>query len=176
MILKLVRTPGIYLVGFMCSGKTTVGRLLAERLGWHFIDLDEDIEAEQGASIASIFEDRGEEAFRALETDALRRRLRLVRGGRPVVMALGGGTFTRPENIELLEENGVTVWLDCSLETARRRLGDTDDRPLARDPEGFARLFEERRGIYAQANYRIDISNDDAAAAVAAICSLPMFH
>ena len=176
MILKLVRTPGIYLVGFMCSGKTTVGRLLAERLGWHFIDLDGEIEAEHGASIAGIFEQQGEAAFRTLETEALRKRLKLVRGGRPVVIALGGGTFAQPENVELLEENGVTVWLDCPLETARRRLGDDCARPLARDPQRFAALYEERRAAYAHADYRIDITDDDADAAVKSICALPMFR
>src|ERR1022692_5190369 len=64
MILKLKRTPGIYLVGFMGSGKSTIGRLLAERIGWHFVDLDEEIEAAERMSILEIFETRGEAEFR----------------------------------------------------------------------------------------------------------------
>src|SRR5271169_400595 len=93
MILKLKRTPGIYLVGFMASGKTTIGRLLADELGWTFADMDQDIEFEQAASIARIFEARGEEEFRRIEQEALRRRVGEVERGTPMVVALGGGAF-----------------------------------------------------------------------------------
>lgn len=175
MILKLVRTPGIYLVGFMGSGKTTVGRLLADRLGWEFIDLDAEIEAEQHCSIADIFDRCGEEHFRKIETAAIAKRLKKVRMGRPLVMALGGGAFARKENFELLDENGVTIWLDCSFETACRRLQNASDRPLARDPQKFAELYEARRSAYACADYRIEISSDNPTPAVDAICKLPIF-
>jgi shikimate kinase len=175
MILKLVRTPGIYLVGFMGSGKTTIGRALADRLGWNFIDLDREIEAEQGITIAEMFDRFGEEHFRKIETDAIRKRARRVRGGHPVVMALGGGAFTRPENCELLGDNGVTIWLDCSLEVARRRLTGCTVRPLARDPEKLAELYEIRRAQYARANYRIEASAENPEPVVDAICKLPIF-
>lgn len=175
MILKLVRTPGIYLVGFMGSGKTTVGRALADRLGWCFVDLDEEIEAEQGMSIADIFDRFGEEHFRKLETEAIRKRARRVRGGHPVVMALGGGAFARSENVELLEDNGVTVWLDCPLELARRRVEKNDARPLARDPGKFAELYESRRTYYARADFRVETAAEDPEPAVDAICKLPIF-
>ena len=72
MILKLKRTPGIYLTGFMASGKTTIGRLLADELDWQFVDLDKEIEAQQGISIAEIFDTRGEQEFRRIETEAIR--------------------------------------------------------------------------------------------------------
>lgn len=175
MILKLVRTPGIYLVGFMGSGKTTIGRALADRLGWNFIDLDQEIEAEQGISIAEIFDRFGEEHFRKLETEAIRKRARRVRGGHPVVMAVGGGAFTRPENCELLADNGVTVWLDCPFEVARKRLAGCTVRPLARDPERLAELYEIRRSQYASADYRIEASAEDPEPVVDAICKLPIF-
>ena len=71
MLLKLKRTPGLYLIGFMGSGKSAVGRLLADELGWSFADIDEDIENAQGVSIAEIFDTRGEETFREIETAAL---------------------------------------------------------------------------------------------------------
>src|ERR1700683_3255811 len=74
MLLKLKRTPGLYLVGFMGSGKSAVGRLLADELGWSFADVDDDIEKEQGVSIADIFDTRGEEEFRRLEQEAIRKR------------------------------------------------------------------------------------------------------
>ena len=82
MILKLKRTPGIYLTGFMASGKTTIGRLLAEELGWHFCDLDEQIEAQQGTSIAQIFDTLGEQEFRRIESEAIRAHVRSVERGR----------------------------------------------------------------------------------------------
>jgi shikimate kinase len=175
MKLKLVRTPGIYLVGFMGSGKTTVGKLLAERLGWMFADLDDDIEAEQKASIANIFETQGEERFRELETEAIRKRVKMVRSGRPTVLALGGGAFVRQENYELLTDQGVTVWLDCPLEIAWRRVSVCTNRPLARDCGRFGKLFEARRSSYARAEYRVEVTSDDAEAVVDAIYALPVF-
>jgi shikimate kinase len=175
MILKLVRTPGIYLVGFMGSGKTTVGRLLAERIGWDFCDLDADIELEERASIPEIFEAHGEAYFRQLETEAIRKRIRMVRSGRPMVVALGGGAFVREENYDLLEDHGVTVWLDCPLEMARRRVENCGNRPLARDPQKFAELYEARRSGYSRADYQVRVECDDPEALVAAIQALPIF-
>ncbi len=175
MKLKLVRTPGIYLVGFMGSGKTTVGKLLAERLGWTFADLDDDIEAEQNTSIAEIFEKQGEDRFREIETEAIRKRVRMVRSGRPMVLALGGGAFVRQENYELLTDHGVTVWLDCPLNLAWRRVSICTNRPLAKDCGGFGELFEARRPSYARAEYRVEVISDDAEVVVDAICALPLF-
>jgi shikimate kinase len=175
MILKLVRTPGIYLVGFMGSGKSTVGRILADRLGWEFVDLDEEIEAEQKTTIAEIFEKCGEDHFRRLETEAVRKRVHMVRAGQPMVIALGGGAFLRDENYDLLEDHGVTVWLDCPLEMARKRVEGGAQRPLARDANGFAGLYAARRSGYARADYRVEVRSDDPEATVAAIEALPIF-
>ena len=175
MILKLVRTPGIYLVGFMGSGKTTVGRLLADRLGWDFIDLDDEIEAEQHVSIPELFEKHGEEHFRAIETEAIRSRVHRVRSGCPTVIALGGGAFTRQENCDLLSDHGVTVWLDCPLETAQRRVAGCTNRPLARDPQKFAELYHARRATYERADYRVEAACDDPEATADAIEALPIF-
>ncbi|HEY1205165.1 MAG: shikimate kinase [Bryobacteraceae bacterium] len=176
MILKLVRTPGIYLVGFMGSGKTTVGRILADRLGWDFIDLDREIEAEQKTAIAEIFDQCGESHFRHLETEAIRKRVHRVRAGCPTVMALGGGAFLRDENYNLLEDHGVTVWLDCPLDLVRQRVESETHRPLARDPKTFAALFEARRPGYGRADYRVEILSHDPLEAVAAIEALPIFR
>ena len=112
MILKLKRTPGLYLVGFMAAGKTTVGSALADELGWCFIDIDSEIEAQEQARIAEIFRSRGEAHFRELEAEAIRRRVALIEAGDPCVMALGGGAFVQSRNWELIQNNGVTVWLD----------------------------------------------------------------
>ena len=176
MILKLKQTPGIYLVGFMGSGKSTIGRLLADRLGWHFVDLDADIEAAAGMRISEIFDTRGEAEFRRIEQEAMRQRVRAIERGWPCVVALGGGAIVAPENYEMVADNGVMVWLDCPLETVQRRVASATHRPLARDPEEFARLYEARREAYARADYRIAIEGDDPMAAVEAVLHLPLFQ
>ena len=141
MILTLKRTPGIYLVGFMGSGKSTIGRLLAERIGWHFVDLDAEIEAAESMSILDIFETRGEAEFRRIEREKMRALVRAIESGRPTVLALGGGAIVQHENHALLENNGVAIWLDCPFETVRRRVEPASHRPLARDPVSFAQLY-----------------------------------
>jgi shikimate kinase len=175
MILRLKNTPGIYLAGFMGSGKTTIGRLLADRLGWRFVDLDQEIEAAERMSIPRIFETRGEPEFRRLERAAMLAHVRAIERGKPTVIALGGGTFVDPENYVLFENNGITIWLDCPFEIVRRRVGLTSHRPLAADPENFARLYETRRGAYARADFRIPTGDDDPAVAVEAVLQLPLF-
>ena len=175
MILKLKRTPGIFLVGFMGSGKSTVGRALAEELGWGFADLDEDIEKHEGMSISRIFETRGESEFRKAETAALRERVRSIERGKPCVVALGGGAFLSEENFEIVSNNGVSVWLDCPFSTVERRLAAFEHRPLARDPEKLRELFAVRRAGYERADYCIPVVSDDAAATTAKIMALPLF-
>lgn len=166
MNLKLKRTPAIYLVGFMGSGKTTVGRRLAERLGWTFVDLDDDIEAAAGMAISRIFAERGEPEFRRLESEALETRVRQAERGRPFIIALGGGAFVQPGNAELILPHGLSVWLDCPLERVKARIAGADHRPLARDPEAFSRLYESRRAAYARADLRVEVQSDDATQAV----------
>lgn len=175
MILKLKRTPGIYLVGFMGSGKSTVGRALADELGWNFLDLDDEIEREQGTSIASIFDTQGESQFRRIESHALDRCVHKVQAGHPRVISLGGGAFLSPQNFDLVSNNGVSVWLDCPLELIERRIAGLAHRPLARDPLQLRSLYEARREGYARADYRIEIQDDDAASAVSRILDLPLF-
>ncbi|HZT38078.1 MAG TPA: shikimate kinase [Bryobacteraceae bacterium] len=174
MIVKLKRTPGIYLVGFMGCGKTTVGELLADELGWQFCDVDREIEAEQRTTIAEIFDARGEEAFRALETEAIRKRVLKIEKGQPTVVAVGGGAFVREVNYNLLEEHGVTIWLDCPLEVIEQRVQQSEHRPLARDIERFRQYYAERLAFYARADYRIDAAAAPAEV-VKAILKLPIF-
>jgi len=175
MLLKLKRTPGLYLVGFMGSGKSAVGHLLAHELGWSFADVDEDIENAQGVSIAEIFDQRGEQEFRRMEQEAMRKRVREVECGKPMVVALGGGAFVDPANRKLLEERGVTIWLDCPFHRISARIKDQTHRPLARDPEKFQQLFDDRQDVYSQAEHRIAADTDDPAAIVAEILKLPIF-
>lgn len=159
----------------MGCGKTTVGRLLAEELGWCFIDIDVDIEAQQGRTIAQIFADQGEGAFRELESEAIRSRVAAIEAGEPCVVALGGGAFVNQFNWELIERNGLTIWLDCPLDLLRFRVAGDAARPLALDPQMFERLFESRRPLYARAHFHIDVSTDDPSEVVRSILLLPIF-
>jgi shikimate kinase len=174
MNLKLKRTPGIYVVGFMASGKSTVGRLLAHRLGWNFFDTDEQIEAAEKTPIAEIFDTRGEAEFRRIETGIIHRHVRRIEQGSPAVLALGGGAFAAQANRNLLENNGVTVWLDCPLEVVERRVALASHRPLARDPRQFKALYHARREVYALAHVRVPIESDAPAAVLEAILTHPL--
>jgi shikimate kinase len=176
MILKLKQTPGIYLLGFMGCGKSTVGSALADELGWTFFDLDQEVEKAAGASINEVFDQQGEAAFRALETEALRKRVYNVRTGRPQVIALGGGTFTIEENVELASNHGVTIWLDTPLEVIEQRISAETHRPLARDPVRLHALYSERLTDYARADYRIDTVDREPASIVSSILALPLFR
>jgi shikimate kinase len=175
MILKLKLTPGIFLVGFMGCGKSTVGRVLSDELGWSFFDLDHEIEKRTGEAISTIFDQRGEPAFRTLETEALAERVANVRTGRPQVIALGGGTFTVPGNLDLATNHGVTIWLDTPLQVIEERIAQEDHRPLARDPEKLRALYDIRRDAYARADYRILTESQEPGEVVAQILALPLF-
>ena len=176
MILKLKRTPGIYLVGFMGSGKSTVGQLLASRIGWKFFDLDTDIEASQQTSIAEIFETRGEAEFRRLESEAIRARVRRIECGIPAVVALGGGTFVQPDVYALLTGNGVSIWLDCPFDVIQSRVARNGVRPLARDPAAFEQLYNDRRKYYGLADFRIEVTEDDPGRTVESVLELSLFQ
>lgn len=176
MDLTLKRTPGLYLVGFMASGKTTVGRVLASELGWRFSDLDSEIELEQRTSISQIFAAQGETAFRNLETEAIRRKVKQIQSGHPYVVALGGGAFLQSDNVQLAKNNGVTVWLDCSLDRINKRLVGNTTRPLAASPERMAQLMEERRPAYAQAHFRVEADSDNVEQVTRSILNLPIFN
>ena len=175
MTLKLKRTPGLYLVGFMASGKSTIGRALAEHIGWPFVDIDSEIEARAGKRISEIFSEAGEPAFRDLETAVLKAHISHVEIGQPRVIALGGGAFIQEQNWQMIVNNGITVWLDCPLETVRRRLGDDNTRPLAANRNGLGQIFDDRRPLYARADYRVYVDTDHVHEIVNRILALPLF-
>ncbi len=144
---------GIVLCGFMGSGKTTAGRLLAQKTGWTFVDLDERIERQTGRSIPEIFSERGEPGFRALEREAVRNLI--SRCG--LVIAVGGGTFLDTRNAEDLRRNHVTVMLDISPQAAWDRLSGNRTRPLllGGGKEEFLRLYAERKKACRSSSDRI---------------------
>jgi shikimate kinase len=151
-----VRADKIYLVGFMAAGKTTVARILAERLGWRAEDIDELIEARERRTVAEIFAKSGEPYFRSVERDILRLLLPL----RHCVVATGGGTFMDPDNRSAINLDGVSVWLDVPLEDLVARLPADGRRPLAADRVQMERLFTLRQVAYANAQLRVDARDE----------------
>lgn len=175
MILKLKRTPGIFLVGFMGCGKTTVGRRLARELGWQFVDLDADIEGHHRMSISHIFEQYGEAVFRDWEHEALARRVNEIKRGRPTVVSLGGGAFVAPSNVDLIDSAGLSIWIDCAFDVIKHRVATGGHRPLARDQKQLQELFEQRRAPYSRADYHVPVSVNDSDAVFRQILELPIF-
>lgn len=143
----------LMLVGFMGCGKSTVGRRLAQRLGWYFHDLDERIEAAAGAAIATIFARQGEAAFRLLERAQLEQALALAATDHHMVVALGGGTFAQPGLADrILASPACTVFLDVPLPVLLMRCAQMTNRPLFRDEASFRELHAQRLPYYRRAH------------------------
>lgn len=166
----------VCLAGFMGSGKTTVGVLLARQLAWRFEDLDARIEQVSGLTISNIFERRGEPAFREIERQQLEKTLgRVAESGEAIVLALGGGTYAQPGMVERLRDfGGVVIWLDCPVDLLLARCAIMDNRPLFRDEVSFRDLLAARLPFYGQADYRV-AGDDDPATVVTRILALPPF-
>lgn len=162
----------VALVGFMGAGKTTVGRALAERMGWRFHDLDELIQAREGRSVAEIFKNQGEAGFRKLERLAVREALAGEKTA-SLVLGLGGGAFPQEPIRAILREAGIpAVFLDASAEELFRRSEQAEVvRPLRQGIEQFRELYERRRPAYLQAHLRIETGGKAISAVVDEIIS-----
>lgn len=163
------RVARVLLVGFMGSGKSSVGAVVAERLGWELIDVDKRLEAELGLSVAEVFATLGEEVFRTTEArmtaDALE--------GEQVVIAAGGGWAAVQGRLEGAPDGTMSVWLDVSPEEALRRVGtQPGTRPLLSVPDATAvaiDLLERRAPFYARADVKVDtdgVSVEDVSARI----------
>ncbi|HMK55885.1 MAG TPA: shikimate kinase [Dissulfurispiraceae bacterium] len=148
-------SKNIVLTGFMGAGKTEVGRILARRLGYALVDVDDEIEKEQGMKISDIFSRFGEPAFRDIESAMINR----LSQGASMVISTGGGAVLRQENIDRLRSKGVIVCLTASAETIFRRTKRNNDRPLLKveDPLGkIKELLASRQHCYEKADMSVD--------------------
>ena len=154
---KLLQGVNLYLVGMMGAGKTTVGKLLSQDLGYRFLDTDSLISQVAGKSINEIFADDGEAAFRQLETNVLAE----VSSYKNLTIATGGGIVVDPFNWSYLQ-HGIVVWLDAPIEVLHSRLQGDQTRPLLQDKDPLGKLqaiLEERRPLYANADVHIHVES-----------------
>jgi len=143
----------IFLVGFMGSGKTTVGKILSKKLKYPFVDLDNEIEFREGLTIPQIFSLKGEKYFRKLEMEVLED---VTENLPKFVMATGGGLGANPKAMEYMKKKGVVVWLDVDFDTFLLRTQRDPNRPLLKKPiEELKELFEKRREIYSKAHIKV---------------------
>ena len=145
----------IALVGLMGAGKSWMGRRLASRTGWDFVDSDTAIEAEAGLSIPEMFELGGETKFRQVELRVIRRLL----AGSPIILSTGGGAFCQPDTHQAIRQAALVVWLRARPETLLDRIENPQSRPLLAGPDPLAvmrRLAAERTPYYQQADILVD--------------------
>jgi shikimate kinase len=145
----------VVLTGFMGTGKSEVGKALAKRLGYIYVDTDTEVEKQRGMKISDIFGAQGEAAFRDMEAEVIRR----LSEGDKLVIATGGGAVLREENMENLRKKGVIVCLNASAEAILNRVNGNSDRPLLQVEDPLARIREmlaERRPYYERADIVMD--------------------
>jgi shikimate kinase len=162
-------TARILLVGMMGAGKTTTGKLVAEKLGWDYLDSDVEVEKKTGLTVPALFARDGEVAFRDAEAEVLRTACARTE---PVVVSVAGGAVLRPENRDLVRTSGRVIWLRARPGTLAARVGDGVGRPLLEgDPGAALRALDDvRRPLYAAvADETIDVddlSPDEVAARI----------
>lgn len=157
----------IYLTGFMTCGKSTLGPILANTLGWNFVDLDELIKENEKMDISEIFAQRGEDYFRKVETEILKS----VSDKNDYVIALGGGTIVKEENLEIMKKTGKVIYLRASAEVIYKRIKTKLNRPIFKDLvlagspkkdfiDRIETLLNERKKYYEQADLIVETSNE----------------
>jgi len=155
---NLLRNLNIYLIGMMGSGKTTIGKFLAHKLEYRFLDTDSIIEMVAKKKISQIFEQEGEKNFRDLESKVLGEVSSYLR----TVISTGGGIILKPENWAHLRD-GMVIWLDAPVDVLMERLKNDRTRPLLQDTnleQKLTTLLEERKKLYQQADITIAIAQN----------------
>jgi shikimate kinase len=158
MVINKGISKNIYLIGFMGAGKTSVGRILAHKLGLGFSDLDELIEAECGKTISSIFSELGEDFFREMESKTLQS----ISQSAGQIVATGGGIALRQSNWKIMKEGGITVYLKASADVLWSRIKNDTSRPLLRVEKPFEKvneLLSMRIPLYEKADIIIETEN-----------------
>lgn len=148
----------IALIGLRGAGKTTIGKKVAQRLKWNFVELDKRIEKAAGLTLQNIFEVQGEETYRRLEKQTL---LELLADPKPSVIAAAGGLVTRDDTYEILRRNCLTFWLQADPSDHWNRVLKQDPRPITNHPNAFAQLqdlLRQREPLYARADFQIKTS------------------
>lgn len=164
-------TKNIVLIGLMGSGKTTIGKQLAEATGMKFLDTDELIVQKAGKSIKQIFADEGEPFFRDLETEAVEE----ASNCQNIVISTGGGAVLRDENMEMLQKNGILFYLYAPAEILFERIKDDKERPLINTPnpvETLKRIQMAREIFYEEADYKVYTSEKSIEETVQEIINL----
>lgn len=142
----------IILIGMMGSGKSTIGKLLADLLKFDFVDLDEFIEKNEAMTISDIFAKQGEDYFRKLETNAVKEFSHLEN----TVVSTGGGIIKNEANITALKKAGAVFYLSAPANVLYKRIKGDKGRPLLKSEEEFAKILEERENSYKQADFTVD--------------------
>jgi shikimate kinase len=156
----------IYLTGFMTSGKSTLGRILANVIGWRFYDLDKELESQEGMKVTEIFENNGETYFREKESEKLKELSKVKK----VIISLGGGTIANEDNSNFIRNSGKIIYLKVDPEIIYTRIKKKTDRPLFKDfvlaentKEDFIRkissMLKEREKYYLKADLIFSVDN-----------------
>ena len=164
-MIDILKGVNLYLIGMMGVGKTTVGKLIAEEIGYRFIDTDEVIVKAAGKSINEIFAENGEAEFRQLESDVLAQ----VCAYTKLIVATGGGIVMQQQNWSYLH-HGLIIWLDAPVEIILQRLAEDHTRPLLQDADmenKLRSLIEQRQPMYSQADLHITINATETPAEIA---------
>ncbi len=161
-----MKKRNVYLTGFMGAGKSTIGPILANTLGWNYFDVDLEIEKKINKKIVEIFESKGEDYFREIERETIEN----LSKGSDLVISLGGGAIANRDNIDFLKQNGIIIYLKVSPEIVFERLRSKKDRPLLLSDKNeneskqsfinnVQRLLDTREVFYNQADYNISTDN-----------------
>lgn len=150
----------IAFIGLMGVGKTTIGKKLADKLGYYFIDLDQEIEDRKGKTIPEIFADEGEKYFRQLEEEIAKE---IVLRDEKMVLSLGGGAFLNENIRKTLKKHAQIIWLDADIDVILYRIGNKNNRPLLNNNDKRAvlkDLAKKRYPIYQEADFKLDTAVD----------------
>lgn len=151
----------IALVGLMGVGKTTLGMKLAKKMGYYFIDCDQEIEDREGKTISEIFAENGEPYFRQLEKNMIKE---ITARDEEIILSLGGGAFMDEDSRKILKEKTITIWLYATIDAILQRVGAKGNRPLLQTKnrrEVLKELSKKRYPIYAKADCKFDTSNEN---------------